>query len=152
MRNQYFQNGQIADFYRNSVSIEFYDLLTDRYLAGVESARISPSLQYDQSYVAPSRRVMVDGVERTCRWNTATVGGNEILYYCSVLVPFNEDGMDAVVVFEAYLPPNHVIQSTQLTVVFDRGKCLSSTFWSAITSLTKKYDKISFYWFVPVCA
>ena len=112
-----FRNGEVALFYKNRVNAGFANLSLNRtYSANVAAYNIKPQIIFSNSLLYPTPRLWVDGVVMTCAW-MISLTGDFVFSECEVRLTGNVGDMVTVIV-EAYLPPNHVVKSAYVTLVF----------------------------------
>ena len=121
VHTSYFTNGELSSAYRDSVSVEFRDRPSNRtYLAGLGHYSVVATLTYPSTSLYPSRRLLRNGTVVACDWMT-NVTGDVAITVCETAIGFAPEATFDVTV-EAYVPPDHVIQSAGITVKFPPGK------------------------------
>ena len=83
---------------------------------GSEDYTATPRLTYDSSLLTPSRRLLVNDTDVNCAWTT-TVSGDVSTTECEEQLLLEND-TTVILRAEAYLPPDHVIKSAEITVQF----------------------------------
>ena len=81
-----------------------------------EDYTATPRLTYDSSLLTPSRRLLVNDTDVNCAWTT-TVSGDVSTTECEEQLLLEND-TTVILRAEAYLPPDHVIKSAEITVQF----------------------------------
>ena len=85
---------------------------------GSEDYTATPRLTYDSSLLTPSRRLLVNDTDVNCAWTT-TVSGDVSTTECEEQLLLEND-TTVILRAEAYLPPDHVIKSAEITVQFGK--------------------------------
>ena len=121
VHSSYFTNGEISTQYRDSVTVQFENKTAGRtYLAGMEDYTVVATLNYSNTSLYPSRRLLRNGTDVACDWMT-NVTGDVAITECQAAIGF-ASGAALDVRVEAFLPPDYVIQSAGITVKFPAGK------------------------------
>ena len=120
VHTSYFTDGDISDEYR--VSVRFINKTAGRtYSASWEDYIVVARLAYRRTTLYPSRRLLKNDTDIACDWMTSFLAsGDGFVTECQAAIGFASAatfGLRA----EAYLPPDHVIESAEITVKFPYG-------------------------------
>ena len=116
-RDYFEDNGDVETSYRDSITVTFRDHTPGQtYTIGPEI--LTPIIVHNRNMLYPSRRLLVDGTELSCTWMTS-VSGDIATTQCEAMLMLPSDAT-VTLTAEAYLPPDHVIRSAEITVEYSR--------------------------------